>query len=194
MIACVNRGIGRFEPFGGFESIHRIRSPTARTKARRRGARIVFSGDTKQIQSVEAGDALRILETESRLKGTALMQVQRQTIADYREELRREPKRGFEKLVEIGAVHEMAWADRASTVARTWAESRTQGRDTLVVCATHDEINRVTDAIRSLRKQAGELAKGVQVARDVPLNWTTTQKSDMRNFQVGHRLVFSPCG
>ncbi len=161
--------------------------------AEQHSARIVFSGDTKQIQSVEAGDALRILEAESRLKGTALMQVQRQTIADYREaikELRRDPERGFEKLVEIGAVHEIAWADRAATVARTWAKSQAQGRDTLVVCATHDEINRVTDAIRSLRKEAGDLVEGVQVARDVSLNWTTAQKSDMRNFQVGHRLVF----
>ena len=161
--------------------------------AEQQGARIVFSGDTKQIQSVEAGDALRILERESRLKDAALIQVQRQTIADYREaikELRRDPERGFEKLVEIGAVHEIAWADRASTVARTWAESKAQGRDTLVVCATHDEINRVTDAIRSLRKEAGDLAEGVQVARDVALNWTTAQKSDTRNFQVGHRLIF----
>ena len=161
--------------------------------AEQKGARIVFSGDTKQIQSVEAGDALRILEAESRLKGIALIQVQRQTIADYREaikELRRDPERGFEKMVEIGAVHEIAWADRASTVARTWAESQAQGRETLVVCATHDEINRVTDAIRSLRKEAGDLVEGVQVARDVALNWTTAQKSDTRNFQVGHRLVF----
>lgn len=31
-------------------------------------ARIVFSGDTSQIQSVEAVDALRILERESRMK------------------------------------------------------------------------------------------------------------------------------
>jgi ATP-dependent exoDNAse (exonuclease V) alpha subunit len=44
-----------------------------------RGARVVFSGDTRQIQSVEAGDALRILEKESRLKSIALTQVQRQT-------------------------------------------------------------------------------------------------------------------
>ena len=132
-------------------------------------------------------------EAESGLKGTALIQVQRQTIADYREaikELRRDPERGFEKLVEIGAVHESAWADRASTVARTWAESQALGRDTLVVCATHDEINRVTDAIRTLRKEAGDLAEGVQVTRDVAVNWTTAQKGDMRNFQVGHRLVF----
>jgi len=46
--------------------------------------RVVFSGDTKQIRSVEAGDALRILEKESRLKTVALVQVQRQTRKDYR--------------------------------------------------------------------------------------------------------------
>ena len=34
--------------------------------------RVVFSGDTKQIRSVEAGDALRILEKESRLKTVTL--------------------------------------------------------------------------------------------------------------------------
>jgi len=35
--------------------------------AQRSGARIAFTGDTRQIQSVEAGDAMRVLETESRL-------------------------------------------------------------------------------------------------------------------------------
>ena len=39
---------------------------------------IVFSGDTRQIQSVEAGDALRVLEKESRLKSVSLTQVHRQ--------------------------------------------------------------------------------------------------------------------
>ena len=69
--------------------------------AERQSARIVFSGDTRQIQSVEAGDALRVLEKESHLKSTSLTQVQRQTAQDYREaiqELRRNPQRGFERL------------------------------------------------------------------------------------------------
>ena len=47
--------------------------------------RVVFSGDTKQIRSVEAGDALRILEKESRLKTVPLTQVQRQTRREYRD-------------------------------------------------------------------------------------------------------------
>jgi ATP-dependent exoDNAse (exonuclease V) alpha subunit len=46
--------------------------------AQRTEARIVFTGDTRQIQSIEAGDALRILETESRMKTASLREVQRQ--------------------------------------------------------------------------------------------------------------------
>jgi ATP-dependent exoDNAse (exonuclease V) alpha subunit len=159
--------------------------------AEQQSARVVFSGDTKQIQSVEAGDALRVLENESRLKSTALTQVQRQTITAYRDaiqELRRNPESGFEKLVQIGAVREVAWADCAQAVAHAYAEF--PSRNVLVVCATHDEIDRVTEAIRSTRKQTGNLGESIRVARDVSLNWTTAQKSDTRNFRAGHRLGF----
>jgi ATP-dependent exoDNAse (exonuclease V) alpha subunit len=51
-------------------------------------ARIIFSGDTRQIRSVEASDALRILETESGLKSISLTGVQRQTNPDYREAIK----------------------------------------------------------------------------------------------------------
>src|SRR6202453_3039993 len=53
--------------------------------AEREGARILFSGDTRQIQSVEASDALRILERESQMKSVSLTGVQRQTQAEYRD-------------------------------------------------------------------------------------------------------------
>jgi ATP-dependent exoDNAse (exonuclease V) alpha subunit len=159
--------------------------------ADRQSARIIFSGDTKQIQSVEAGDALRVLENESRLKSTSLTQVQRQITADYRnaiQELRRDPEAGFEKLDRIGAVHEVGWSDRAQAVAQAYAESK--GRDVLVVCATHDEIDRVTEAIRASRKQNGDLGESLQVPRDVSLNWTAAQKSDYGNYRPGQRLTF----
>ncbi len=48
-------------------------------------ARVVFSGDTRQIQSVEASDALRILERESQMKSVPLTGVQPQTHAQYRD-------------------------------------------------------------------------------------------------------------
>jgi conjugative relaxase-like TrwC/TraI family protein len=159
--------------------------------AEQQSARIVFSGDTKQIQSVEAGDALLVLENESRLKSISLTEVQRQTTADYRDaiqELRRDPEAGFEKLDRIGAVREVVWANRAQAVAQAFTESK--GRDVLVVCATHDEIDRVTEAIRASREQNGDLGEFLQVPRDVSVNWTAAQKSDYRNYRPGQRLTF----
>ncbi|MBV9154640.1 MAG: relaxase domain-containing protein [Acidobacteriaceae bacterium] len=167
--------------------------------AERQSARIVFSGDTRQIASVEAGDALRILEKESCLKSTSLSQVQRQVALDYREaiqELRRNPQRGFEKLEQIGAVHEVAWQERAKTVARAWQEAVSQSNgngarpSVLVVCATHEEISNITETIRAERKRAGELGESAQVERLVPQNYTTAQKSSARNFREGQVLVF----
>jgi conjugative relaxase-like TrwC/TraI family protein len=159
--------------------------------AEERSFRIVFSGDTKQIQSVEAGDALRILEKESRLKTVALTQVQRQTRKDYRDaiqELRKNPERGFTKLDSIGAVREVALMERAQAVAEAYADGA--GRTSLVVCATHDEIERVTEAIRDRRKMRGELGPNASLQRHVSLNWTTAQKADFQNYRVGQILGF----
>lgn len=158
-----------------------------------RSVRIVFSGDTSQIQSVEAGDALRILEKESGLKSVSLTKIQRQTSEDYREaiqELRRNPEAGFEKLDSIGAVQEVPYAERAQAIAETYASSSSQGHSTLVVCATHEEIDRVTEEIRFSRKQAGELGEPIQLTRDVSMNWTTAQKAEMKNFHPGQQLRF----
>jgi conjugative relaxase-like TrwC/TraI family protein len=167
--------------------------------AGRQSARIVFSGDTRQIQSVEAGDALRVLEKESHLKSTSLTQVQRQTAQAYREaiqELRRNPERGFERLDQIGAVQEVAWQERACAVAQAWRDAGSQRNGdgsvhkVLVVCATHEEIRNVTEAIRAERQRAGELGESRPVERLVPQNYTAAQKSDSRNFREGQVLAF----
>jgi conjugative relaxase-like TrwC/TraI family protein len=152
--------------------------------------RVVFSGDTKQIQSVEAGDALRILEKESRLKTITLTQVQRQSRKDYRtamEELRQDPERGFAKLNAMGAVREVAFSDRAAAIADAYADAAGQ---TLVVCATHDEIDRVTEAIRERTKASRQLSTGTPLTRHVSLNWTAAQKADLQNYRPGQLLGF----
>jgi ATP-dependent exoDNAse (exonuclease V) alpha subunit len=152
--------------------------------------RVIFSGDTKQIRSVEAGDALRILEKESRLKTVTLTQVQRQSRKDYRtamEDLRQNPERGFAKLDAMGAVREVAFSDRAAAIADAYADAAGQ---TLVVCATHDEIDRVTEAIRERRKASRQLGTGVPLTRHVSLNWTAAQKADLQNYRPGQLLGF----
>ena len=162
--------------------------------ARNKQHQIVFSGDTRQIHSVEAYDALRILEQESNLKSVWLTTVRRQTVPEYREaiqELRRNPESGFEKLEQMGAVRQVPWLEKAAAVTAAWREAQAGGKQVLIVCATHEEIASVTSAIRLERRAAGELDHSVTVDRHVPLNYTAAQKSEPRNFSVGQAVVFT---
>jgi conjugative relaxase-like TrwC/TraI family protein len=156
--------------------------------------RLLFSGDTRQIQSVEASDALRILERESQMKGVSLTGVQRQTQAEYRDAiqtLRDSPEKGFEKLEKLGAVREVPYLDTARTVAAAYRELAVDpSRKVLVVAGTHEEIARITHAIRHDMTQQGELSGGMIFERHAPLQWTEAQKKDLSNYQEGQILQF----
>ena len=167
--------------------------------AEEHSARLVFSGDTKQIRSVEACDALRVLEKESGLKGISLTGVQRQTSEAYRaaiEELRRDPQRGFDRLEAIGAIREVSWLARAQAVEQAYFDARSeqsangQPRSVLVVAATNEEIREITSAIRSELTCRGELLNVIRFERHVPMNWTRAQKSDIGHYREGHVLKF----
>jgi len=156
-------------------------------------ARVVFSGDTRQIQSVEASDALRILERESQMKSVALTGVQRQTHAQYRDAiqtLRQAPEKGFEKLERLGAVHEVPFVERGRAVADLYREMTADpSRRVLVVAPTHEEIGRVTRAIRNDLSERGHLGQSVTMDRYVSLQWTEAQKRDLTNYREGQVLV-----
>jgi ATP-dependent exoDNAse (exonuclease V) alpha subunit len=162
--------------------------------AKREDARILFSGDTRQLQSVEASDALRILEQESRMKSVSLTAVQRQTQAQYRDAiqtLRQSPEQGLEKLEQLGAVREVPYLERAQAVASAYRSLTSDAnRSVLVVAGTHDEIGKITDAIREDMKLRGELDRGVVSERYVPLQWTEAQKKDLANYKSGQVLLF----
>ncbi len=162
--------------------------------AEREGARILFSGDTRQIQSVEASDALRILERESQMKSVSLTAVQRQTQAEYRDAiqtLRQAPEQGFQKLEQLGSIREVPYLERPQLVASAYRELTTDpNRKVLVVAGTHEEIARITHAIREGMKISGELGAGTVFERHAPLQWTEAQKKDLSNYQQGQVLLF----
>ncbi len=81
------------------------------------------------------------------------------------------------------------FSDRAAAIADAFAGAEGQ---TLVVCATHDEIDRVTEAIRERRKARGQLGEGVALTRHVSLNWTAAQKADLQNYRPGQSAGVSP--
>lgn len=162
--------------------------------ANREGARIVFSGDTRQIQSVESSDALRILERESKMTSVSLTGIQRQSNAEYRaaiEVFRTSADQGFAKLQDIGAIREIPYLERGQAVADTYrAMTADPGKSVLVVAATHEEIGRVTHSIREGLKQDGVLGQGETLQQHIPLQWTEAQKKDIANYQPGYVLVF----
>lgn len=160
----------------------------------REHARVVFSGATRQIQSVEASDALRILEHESQMKSVSLTGVQRQVQPEYRDAiqaLRHSSAKGFERLEALGAVREVPIGERAQAVAATYRDMTADlARRVLVVAATHEEIGRVTQAIRKNRKKSGQLGLSAKMDRYAPLEWTQAQKADLSNYREGQVLLF----
>jgi conjugative relaxase-like TrwC/TraI family protein len=160
--------------------------------SRREHARIVFSGDTRR--SAKSSDALRILERESRMTSVSLTGNQRQSNRDYREAIetfRRLPDQGFAKLQDLGAVREVPDVDRAQEVADVYREMTAEpGRRVLVVAPTHEEIGRITKAIREDLKRRSVLGAAETLHVHIPLRWTEAQKRDLSNYQPEQVLLF----
>ena len=153
-------------------------------------ARIVFAGDTKQLQSVEACDSLRILVKEKAIASKGLRKVQRQETKEYKDAMRAlriNPENGFYRLEKMGAINQSDLFDRPDEVAKAYREAK---GSVLVVCPTHEEIRRVTRAIRADLISRDKLGPESKLDRLEPLNWTEAEKRDVRNFQPGHVLVF----
>lgn len=153
-------------------------------------ARIIFSGDTSQIQPVDAGDALLVLEKHSSLQTRSLKEVLRQQTKEYREAVkafRDDPISGFERLLAMDAFKEVDYLDRPAAVAQAYLKA---GADTLLICPKHEEIDRVTHEVRRLAKQSSQLVDGQMCERYSPQNCSTAQKKDVSKLHVGQTLVF----
>ena len=155
-----------------------------------RGARVVFSGDTRQIQSVEACDALRILEEESRLKSNALAFVTTTDSTGL-------PRGDSEIASRSGMWIREAGCNGGSPgdclpPRRGSGASILDGfRDEVVgSCGMLQRTTRLSGlhrrSVRTKCRQDG--LRRAQLTRDVPLNWTAAQKGDSRNFSTGRCL------
>jgi hypothetical protein len=127
------------------------------------------------------------------MKSISLTGVQRQTHTQYRdaiETLRHSPEQGFEKLERMGAVREVPFGERSRAVADLYREMTSDpARRVLVVAPTHEEIGRVTRAIRDDLRGRGHLGQGVNMERYAPLQWTEAQKRDLSNYRGGQVLM-----
>jgi conjugative relaxase-like TrwC/TraI family protein len=158
--------------------------------AGRYDARLILVGDTKQLGAVEASDALRILIDEKSIASVSLRKVQRQESKEYRDAIRAlriNPLNGFHRLETMKAINEVDLFERPEKVAEAYLNAKGSA---LVVCPTHEEIRRVTDAIRAGLIQEQKLGEQTTLHRLEPQNWTEAQKRHVKNFEPGQVLVF----
>ncbi len=156
--------------------------------------RVILSGDRKQHNSVERGDALRLLEQEAGLVPAEVREIIRQqgeylaavaALSDGR------TLEGFDKIDAIGWVHELPDGERETMLARDYLRTVKSGKSVLVVSPTHAEGKLVTDAIRNELKKAKLLAEAtttIPILTNVQL--TEGERADPASYQSGEVLVF----
>ncbi len=163
-----------------------------------RDARIILSGDTGQHASVARGDALRILERHSNFKSGQLTAIRRQRKAAYRKAVelaaQKRTVEAFAQLERIGAVTEVfadGHHDLHDSAAKSYLKALAENKSALLVAPTWNEIEAVTEKIRTALKTSGRLAgeeKEFQVFDS--LSWTEAQKRDARQYRPGMAIHF----
>ena len=158
-------------------------------------ARIIFSGDTGQHASVARGDALRILERHSNFKSGQLTAIRRQRKAEYRKAVelaaQKRTMEAFAQLERMGAVVEFSDGNIHDSAANSYLKALAENKSALLVAPTWNEIEAVTEKIRTALKTSGRLAgeeKEFQVFDS--LSWTEAQKRDARQYRPGMAIHF----
>jgi ATP-dependent exoDNAse (exonuclease V) alpha subunit len=141
--------------------------------AGREQARILFSGDTRQIQSVEASDALRVLERESQMKTSPSPASSAKRTCNT--------ETPFKRCVNPRSRDLKSWSGwgRAQGSVRRTRPCRRRS------LSRHD----VTRAIRIDLSARGHLGQSVTMDRYIPMQWTEAQKRDLSNYREGQILL-----
>jgi len=163
-----------------------------------RDVRIILSGDTGQHASVARGDALRILERHSNFKSGHLTAIRRQRKAAYRKAVelaaQKRTVEAFALLERMGAVTEVladGHNDLHDCAAKSYLKALAENKSALLVAPTWNEIEAVTEKIRTALKISGRLAgeeKEFQVFDS--LSWTEAQKRNARQYRPGMAIHF----
>ena len=154
-----------------------------------------MSGDTGQHASVARGDALRILERHSNFKSGQLTAIRRQRKAAYRKAVelaaQKRTLEAFAQLERMGAVAEFSDGNIHDSAAKSYLKALAENKSALLVAPTWNEIEAVTEKIRTALKTSGRLAgeeKEFQVFDS--LSWTEAQKRDARQYRPGMAIHF----
>lgn len=151
--------------------------------AERHDARVVVCGDARQHRSVEAGDALRVLESHGDIAPVELTTIRRQR-GLYKEAVAAiadgDLDTGFERLEKLNAFVEIEDASaRERAAARDYLTALVNGKSVMIVSPTHAEGERVAQAVREAQRESGMLkGEDREFLRLRDLGWSEAQRAD----------------
>ena len=159
-------------------------------------ARIILSGDTKQHNSVEFGDSLRILEEKARLKTIEIGKIVRQKPEQYRNVVEQLSKgnitKGYGLLDTMGAIKEIPEHEkRMETIANDYINSIEQNKSALIISPTHYEGDMINSLVRKKLKDKGRITgkdRDIKILKN--LSFTESQKKDTKLYREGQIIRF----
>ena len=175
---------------------------------RKKNARLILSGDTRQHGAVEASDALRAIERYSGVRPVELHRIRRQDPDRCRDDTERTRIRQYRKAVEsaasgklsesfelldkMGAVVMCGIDNQTGQLAQEYLRLAEQNASAVVVSQTWAEVQRLNSCVRDALKAKGLLGATdttVQVLDRIDL--TNAQKRDERFYPQDAVIVFN---
>jgi conjugative relaxase-like TrwC/TraI family protein len=158
--------------------------------------RVILVGDTKQHNSVQAGDAFRALQQYGQLQVVHLTEILRQKNPHLKKGVSlladKKPYAAFHAFERVGAVKEIP---DAKTLFRAAAEDYVstvqKNQSCLVISPVWSDIHRFTDQVRPLLKKSGLLKPNEKTVQSyTSFQWEEESKRDLRNYQPGDTISF----
>ena len=154
-------------------------------------------GDARQHNAVENGDFFRLLEEHSEIERFSLTDIHRQQNEEYRRGISDcalgRFDAAFERFDANGFIHEgkSKYLDRAADSYIEYTENGQFIDRAILVAPTHDEGDKLTDAVRSKLKDFGSI-KGDSRTQEVfrSWNWPKARLRDAGNYQPGMAVAF----
>jgi conjugative relaxase-like TrwC/TraI family protein len=158
--------------------------------------RLLLTGDIAQHNSVQAGDALRALQSYGNVVTARLTRIRRQRDPAFRKAVSlladKKAYQAFEKFFQLGAVKEVSDPKMLMQMAvDDYLKTIGQKKSCLVISPVWSDIHRFTGQLRPQLKAAGVLAMEDRAfATHHSYQWTEASRQDYRHYQKGDVLAF----
>ncbi len=172
--------------------------------ANAQSARVILSGDTRQHNSVERGDALRIIQKETGIKPVTVSKIQRQKNSEYNKAVELladgQVEQGFRQLERMGAIHEIDDSEmRVEVIADDYCATAFAGnqptKEVLVIAPTHAEGEVVTERIRERLKGRGIIGQEERTCTVLKnRQLTEAEKQQPESYDIGNVIRFHQHG